>query len=435
MTTVTATQSSRSALIPMIVIGTLFFIFGFITWLNSSLIPFLQIICDLNEIEALFVAFCFYIAYVVMALPMSWILDKTGYQWGMVIGLGLIALGLLLFVPAAKTHYFSIFLLAQFVVGSGLTILQTASNPYIVRIGPHESAAARIAVMGLLNKAAGVLAPILFTYLVLSDFPDVSKASADAMGATERATLVASMAAKVIAPYVGMAIAMVMLAIGLSRVSLPPIREENTAETEVRGSVLAYPQLVLGAVALFFYVGVEVIAGDTIGLYGSSLGLSNVTSLGAYTMMFMVFGYLGGLLLIPRVLSQSQALSGSALLGILLTGTLLFSSDSSTAIADVLWGWMNIPVVPNTVTLIAMLGLANALCWPAIWPLALADLGKFTARGSAILIMGIAGGAVLPMVYGTLADISTLKSAYALLLVGYGIIGWYGLIGYKKRSW
>ncbi|WP_218311816.1 sugar MFS transporter [Alteromonas antoniana] len=436
MTTLAQSDTARqSALIPMITIGILFFIFGFITWLNSSLIPFLQIICDLNEIEALFVAFCFYIAYVVMALPMSWILDRTGYQRGMVIGLGLIALGLVMFVPAAKTHYFSIFLLAQFVMGSGLTILQTASNPYIVRIGPHESAAARIAVMGLLNKAAGVLAPILFTFLVLADFPDVSKASVDAMAASDRAVLVAEMANKVITPYIGMAIAMVVLALGLSRVNLPPIREEAPSDAPSHESILRYPQLILGAMALFFYVGVEVIAGDTIGLYGSSLGLSNVTSLGAYTMMFMVLGYLAGLVLIPRFVSQSQALTGSAVLGLIVSVLLLLSSDSSTAIATALWGWMGVPVVPDSVALIALLGLANALCWPAIWPLALADLGKLTARGSAILIMGIAGGAVLPLAYGALADITSLRSAYVILLVGYGLIGWYGLVGYKKRSW
>lgn len=436
MTTLTSTQArEQSALIPMITIGILFFIFGFVTWLNGALIPFLQIICDLNEIQALFVAFCFYIAYVVMALPMSWILDKTGYKKGMVIGLSLVALGLLLFVPAAKTHYFAIFLLAQFVVGSGLTILQTASNPYIVRIGPHESAAARIAVMGLLNKAAGVLAPILFTILVLSDFANVSKASIDAMGEAERATQVAQMAAKVIPPYIGMAIALLVLAVALFKVHLPEIKEESTDDVPGHDSVLRYPQLVLGAVALFFYVGVEVIAGDTIGLYGSKLGLANVTSLTAYTMTAMVIGYASGLILIPRYLSQAKALSISAGLGLLFTLVLLMSSDSSYVIASILWGWSGIPVVPDSVALIALLGLSNAMCWPAIWPLALADLGKFTARGSAILIMGIAGGAVLPLVYGGLSDVATPKSAYAIMLVGYSIIGWYAVSGHKKRSW
>ncbi|MDN7125649.1 glucose/galactose MFS transporter [Pseudidiomarina sp. 1APP75-32.1] len=422
-------------LIPMTTIGILFFIFGFVTWLNGALIPFLQIISDLSEFQALLVAFCFYIAYVVMALPMSWILDHTGYKNGMVLGLALVGVGLFLFVPAAKTHYFSIFLFAQFVVGSGLTLLQTASNPYIVRIGPHESAAARIAIMGILNKLAGVFAPLFFTWLVLADFPNVSAASIAELSASERAAQVSAMAANIIPPYVGMGIAMFVLALGLFGIKLPHIREEAPSGADVHTSVLRYPQLVLGAMALFFYVGVEVIAGDTIGMYGSRLGLANYSSLTSYVMAAMVIGYVLGLLLIPRLLSQQQALTASAALGLLFSGALLMSSDTSTAIASLLWGWSSVPVVPNSVALLALLGLANAMVWPAIWPLALADLGKFTARGSAILIMGIAGGAVLPLVYGGLADAFSAKHAYLLLPVGYAVIGWYGLVGHKKRSW
>ncbi|MGQ4276852.1 sugar MFS transporter [Pseudidiomarina sp. E22-M8] len=421
--------------IPMITIGVLFFIFGFVTWLNGALIPFLQIISDLNEFQALLVAFCFYIAYVVMALPMSWILDRTGYKNGMVLGLALVGVGLFLFVPAAQTHYFSIFLFAQFVVGSGLTLLQTASNPYIVRIGPHESAAARIAIMGILNKLAGVFAPLFFTWLVLADFPNVSAASIAELTATERAAQVSAMAANIIPPYIGMGVAMFVLALGLFWIKLPHIREEAPSGADVHTSVLRYPQLVLGAVALFFYVGVEVIAGDTIGMYGSRLGLANYSSLTSYVMAAMVVGYVLGLLLIPRLLSQQAALTGSAVLGLIFSGALLLSSDTSTAIATALWGWSSVPVVPNSVALLALLGLANAMVWPAIWPLALADLGKFTARGSAILIMGIAGGAVLPLIYGGLADAFSAKHAYALLPIGYAVIGWYGLVGHKKRSW
>ncbi|RUO63087.1 sugar MFS transporter [Pseudidiomarina insulisalsae] len=421
--------------IPMLVIGLLFFIFGFVTWLNGALIPFLQTISDLNEFQALLIAFCFYIAYVVMALPMSWVLDRTGYKNGMVLGLALIGCGLLLFVPAAQTHLFGIFLLAQFVVGSGLTILQTASNPYIVRIGPHDSAAARIAIMGILNKAAGVIAPLFFTWLVLADFPNVSAASMAELSAVERAAQVNAMAAKIIPPYVGMAIAMFVLAGAFYLVRLPKIKEEPPSGAAVHESVLKYPQLVLGAIALFFYVGVEVIAGDTIGMYGSKLGLANYSSLTSYVMTAMVVGYVLGLILIPRWLSQQGALTGSALLGVIFTGLLLVSSDTSTTIASVLWGWSGAPLVPDSVAFLALLGFANAMVWPAIWPLALADLGKFTARGSAILIMGIAGGAILPLVYGALADAFSSKSAYAFLLVGYVIIGWYGLQGHKKRSW
>ena len=418
---------------PMLTLGVLFFIFGFITWLNGALIPFLQIISDLSEFQALLIAFSFYIAYVVMALPMSWLLDKTGYQQGIVIGLGLIAVGLLLFVPAAQTQWFAIFLTAQFVVGSGLTILQTASNPYITRLGPEQSAAARVAVMGILNKCAGVLAPLFFTWLVLADLPQISQSMLASLPAPERAEQVELMASQLITPYVGMALFLMVVAALFATIKLPPVEEQ--APSHNAQSIWQFPQLILGAVALFFYVGVEVIAGDTIGMYGAQLGLSNYSVLTSYVMVAMVLGYLLGLLLIPRWLSQVAALRWSAALGLLLTTLLLFSSASDHSVAELMWGWSGIPTTPNSITFLALLGFANAMVWPTIWPLALAGLGSFTARGSAILIMGIAGGALLPLLYGWLAQQSSMQSAYALLLVGYAVIGSYAWRGYNRRHW
>jgi MFS transporter, FHS family, L-fucose permease len=419
--------------LPMVTLGVLFFIFGFVTWLNGALIPFLQIISDLSEFQALLIAFSFYIAYVVMALPMSWLLDKSGYQKGMVIGLALIAMGLLLFVPAAQTQWFGIFLTAQFVVGSGLTILQTASNPYITRLGPEQSAAARIAVMGILNKCAGVLAPLFFTWLVLADLPQISQSMLASLPALERAQQVEQMANQLIAPYIGMALFLLLVAAVFAAIKLPPIEEQAPAHDAQ--SIWQFPQLVLGAIALFFYVGVEVIAGDTIGMYGAQLGLSHYSVLTSYVMVAMVLGYLLGLLLIPRWLSQVAALRWSAALGLLLTTLLLVSSATDHWIAELAWGWSGIPTTPNSVTFLALLGFANAMVWPTIWPLALAGLGSFTARGSAILIMGIAGGALLPLLYGWLAQQSSMQNAYALLLIGYAVIGSYAWRGYRLRHW
>lgn len=419
--------------LPMVTLGVLFFIFGFVTWLNGALIPFLQIISDLSEFQALLIAFSFYIAYVVMALPMSWLLDKSGYQKGMVIGLALIAMGLLLFVPAAQTQWFGIFLTAQFVVGSGLTILQTASNPYITRLGPEQSAAARIAVMGILNKCAGVLAPLFFTWLVLADLPQISQSMLASLPALERAQQVEQMANQLIAPYIGMALFLLLVAAVFAAIKLPPIEEQAPAHDAQ--SIWQFPQLVLGAIALFFYVGVEVIAGDTIGMYGAQLGLSHYSVLTSYVMVAMVLGYLLGLLLIPRWLSQVAALRWSAALGLLLTTLLLVSSATDHWVAELAWGWSGIPTTPNSVTFLALLGFANAMVWPTIWPLALAGLGSFTARGSAILIMGIAGGALLPLLYGWLAQQSSMQNAYALLLIGYAVIGSYAWRGYRLRHW
>lgn len=437
MTTQTLSRTSMQSLMPILTIGLLFFIFGFVTWLNGALIPFLQMVCELSEMEALFIAFCFYVAYVVMALPMAKILEVTGYKKGMSLGLAMIAIGCLLFVPAALSKTFAVFLIAQFVVGSGLTILQTASNPFIVHLGSQDSAAARIAFMGLLNKFAGVLAPLLFTALVLGNFSDVSQVSLAQLPKAERAAQLNEMSSQLIQPYIGMAIALGILALGLMRVNLPNIQFENNDSndsTQVSG-VLQFPHLVLGAITLFCYVGVEVIAGDTIGLYGSSLGVANATSLTSFTMTAMVIGYFLGLFCIPRLISQSNAMLLSGVLGLVFTVGIMLGSDQSHSISSVLWGWTGIQTLPDTVALIALLGLANAMVWPTVWPLALADLGKFTPKGSAILIMGIAGGAILPLVYGGLSDTLDAQSAYAVMLPCYAFICYYALVGHKKRAW
>ncbi|MBU2979927.1 sugar MFS transporter [Alteromonas sp. C1M14] len=440
MTTNPQQQPASSPLLPMVIIGTLFFVFGFITWLNGALIPFLQIVCQLSSTEALLIAFSFYIAYVVMALPMSYVLNKIGYRNAMSLGLALIAGGCLLFVPAAEAQTFLLFITAQFVVGSGLTILQTASNPYLVKIGPPESAAVRISIMGLLNKGAGWLAPMVFTVLVLGEFSGVTAQSVAALPDAERQIQIQSLADSLVMPYISMAIALIVLAVALRKSSLPELNLENEDDalqstTQPTGSILQFPQLVLGVIALFFYVGVEVIAGDTIGLAGSELGVPGALGLTSYTMAFMVIGYLLGLVLIPRILTQHQLLMLSACMGIVLTLCIPFANADSHAISSLLWGWTGMATLPNPITCIALLGLANAIVWPAIWPLALEGLGQFTARGSALLIMGIAGGAILPMVFGLISDRVGVMNAYWMTIPCYGFILFYAAKGCRIKRW
>ncbi|MBU2919279.1 sugar MFS transporter [Psychrosphaera sp. F3M07] len=420
----------------MVIIGVLFFIFGFVTWLNGSLIPFLKIICELNEFQALLVTFAFYIAYTVMALPMSLLLDKTGYKNGMAIGLAVMVVGSLLFIPAAQTGNYIVFLAALFVLGSGLTILQTASNPYVVKIGPESSAAMRISIMGLINKAAGVLAPAMFTALVLSGMGDYSESYIAGLDDVARQAKIDELSNALIMPYIAMALVLSALVVFIKFSNLPELELEDEESTDDGRSIMSFPQVVLGAIAIFFYVGIEVIAGDTIGLYGQSLEVANFAGLTSYTMVFMVIGYVIGVTCIPKYISQQQALLGSAIAGILCVIGVLTSSTESTAIADVLWGWTGIAVIPNTVTFVALLGLAHALVWPAVWPLALMGLGKHTAQGSALLIMGIAGGAILPLVFGQIAHVTNDTSlGYIVGFLCYGYILYYGLVGHKKRTW
>ena len=409
----------------MIIIGILFFIFGFVTWLNGSLIPFLKVILDLSDFQALFVTFAFYIAYTVMALPMASILDKTGYKNGMSLGLLIMSVGSLLFIPAALNAQYALFLIALFTLGTGLTLLQTASNPYIILLGPIQSAAMRISIMGLINKSAGVLAPLVFTALIFSGIGSVETLSE---------TDIATLANKLITPYLIMAVALFILAIFVKLSSLKEIEFEGDEYDDT--SIFSFTRVVLGAVALFFYVGIEVIAGDTIGLYAQGLGVDDATALTSYTMVFMVISYLIGVFFIPKYLSQEKALVGSALLGIALLLGVAFSSTTSHGISEVLWGWSGIMTLPNSVTFVALLGLANALVWPTIWPLALQDLGRHTAKGSALLIMAIAGGALLPLAFGKLSELSgDMQSTYLYGIVCYLIILFYALKGHKMNAW
>jgi len=418
-------MENKSNFMPMFIIGSLFFIFGFVTWLNGSLIPFLKVICELSDFEALGVTFAFYIAYTVMAFPMAYLLEKIGYKDGMSLGLLIMALGSLLFIPAAFSGEFTLFLLALFTLGSGLTLLQTASNPYIVLLGPIESAARRISIMGLINKSAGVLAPIVFTTFVLSDIGDVSD-----FNVASREVL----AMKLINPYIIMASLLAGLVLLIKYSSLEEL--EFIEDPYDDDSIFSFPRVVLGAIALFFYVGVEVIAGDTIGLYAQNIGLSNVTALTSYTMVFMVLSYLIGVFFIPKYLSQEKALVGSAILGILFLLGVVFGSTTESSISELLWGWSGIMTLPNSITFVALLGFANALVWPTIWPLALEDLGKHTAKASALLIMAIAGGALLPLIFGKIAEISgDMQGSYIYATISYVIILFYALKGHKMRSW
>jgi len=429
---------TTSTFIPMVIIGTLFFVFGFVTWLNGSLIPFLKIVCDLNEFQAMLVTFAFYIAYTFMALPASFVLRKIGFKTGMVVGLGVMALGALLFIPAAKSSTYFLFLTALFVLGAGLTLLQTASNPYIVCIGPRESAAMRISIMGLINKSAGVLVPLLFTAWILTGMDQFTNEALSVLDATARAERLSELSSRLVTPYVIMAVVLIAL---MAFVHFSPLAELNLSDDEdqsidKKSGILQFPQLILGTIALFLYVGVEVIAGDTIGLYGRHLGVEHFGSLTSYTMGFMVLGYVVGVTCIPKYLSQSNALVLSAVSGFIFVAGVIFSSPADSNISQMLLGWIGIPAIPNSVLFLALLGFANALVWPAIWPLALQGLGKYTSTGSALLIMAIAGGALLPLVYGQIAhSTGNSQTAYWVMLPCYAFILFYAVKGHKIKSW
>ncbi|WP_409151389.1 sugar MFS transporter [Sphingobacterium sp. BS-2] len=417
-------QNNQSTVGPMIIISSLFFIFGFVTWLNSLLIPYLRIACELSEVQSYFVTFAFYIAYLVMAPVSTWVLNKFGFKNGMAVALGIMAFGALLFIPAAYTRTYLLFLSGLFVMGGGLAILQTASNPYITIIGPVETAAKRISILGICNKLAGAIATTLFSYLLKVDEVDKLQNEILSLSPAEKSTALDNMALEVVNPYIGIIVVLLILAFWISKTHLPEVKgdEEEDAQhhnlTESKQSIFDFPHVLLGFVALFAYVGVEVLAGDTIIAYGKYLGIPLATAsfFPWITMLSMVAGYIIGIIAIPKYLNQETALKLCAILGIIMTIGIVFT-DGILSLA-----------------LVGLLGFANSLVWPAIWPLALKGVGKFTSAASGILVMGIAGGAVIPLLYGQLAHVTNSHQAYWIALPCYLYILYYAVSGHKVRK-
>lgn len=415
-------DQKKQYVLSMTIIGALFFVFGFVTWVNGTLIPYLKIACELEtELQSYLVATAFFIAYTVMALPSSVVLRATGYKKGMALGLLVMAVGALVFVPAANARSYNMFLFGLFIIGTGLALLQTASNPYVSIIGPIESAATRISIMGICNKVAGILAGLIFGYIALKD-ADALEASLATMDSASRAATLDELAGRVVVPYIIIAGVLVLLAIAVVLSSLPDINDEGDEAGAVSGgeqkkSIFNFPHLFIGVIALFLYVGVEVMAGDTIISYGKSLGIE--LSIARYftqaTLACMLIGYVIGIFTIPKYISQQAALSICAILGVIFT-LLALVTDRYASVA-----------------FIALLGLANSLMWPAIFPLAISGLGRFTKIGSALLIMAIAGGALLPLAYGWLLDQPGWNSqrAYAMMIPCYLFILYFATKGYK----
>jgi len=396
----------------LIIIGLLFFVFGFVTWVNGTLIAFFKNAFGLDNSSSYLVTFAFFISYTVMAIPSSSVLKVVGFKKGMSLGLFIMAIGTILFVPAAKMESYPLFLGGLFTIGIGLTLLQTASNPYLTILGPRESAAQRISLMGIANKTAGIISQKVFGGLLLAG-------SSVAVGTVSTAEQLD----KVILPYMILTGVLVVLAVViLFSKGLPEVSEEQEGISEgasSKSSIFAFPNLVLGLLALFAYVGLEVISGDTIISYGISLGFpeSEAKDFGTYTLWFMMLGYVAGIFLIPKYVSQQNWLKYSSIFGLIITAVALFTTGFTSVFC------------------IALLGLANAIMWPAIWPLALDGLGKFTKLGSALLIMMIAGGALLPLVYGKLSDLYSTQLGYWLLVPLYLFLWYYATLGHKKKNW
>ncbi len=421
MSAVPAASARPNVATSIAIVGVLFFLIGFFTWLNGPLITFVKLAFELSEVGAFLVLMVFYLSYFFLALPASWILRRTGMKKGLSLSLLVMAGGAALFGEFATQRWYPGALGGLFVIGSGLALLQTAINPYISILGPIETAARRIALMGICNKIAGMLAPVLIGTVVLHGIGDLSATVAAADEAT-KTQLLNEFAAKIHAPYLAMAGLLVLLAVAVLFSPLPEIKSSEANATPVaagaaeRRSIFQFPHLWLGVLCLFVYVGVEVMAGDAIGTYGHGFGLplDQTKMFTSLTLGAMLAGYVVGLLAIPGLVSQSRYLTISAVLGVVFC----------------LGAWATHGYV--SVAFVALLGFANAMMWPAIFPLAIRGLGRFTETGSALLVMGIAGGAIIPQLFAVLKQHIDFQLVFVLLMVPcYLYILFYSVIGHR----
>jgi MFS transporter, FHS family, L-fucose permease len=414
------TNNRNSSSSSIFLVGSLFFIFGFITWLNGTLIPFLKTTCQLNNREAALVTFAFFISYFVMAIPSSAILKKTGFKKGMSLGLVIMAVGCLTFIPAAMQRNYSFFLTGLFIQGLGLSILQTASNPYVTIIGPIESAAKRISLMGICNKAAGFLSPIILGSILLHNLDNLKAELEKNASAANTETILTELSNRIINPYIILTIVLLIVAFLIRISPLPDVKDEDnpdeTVGAEGQRSLGSHTYLFLGAFAIFTYVGVEVLAGDWIINYGSYLGvpIEYAKYLTSLTLAFMVAGYFLGVFLTPKIMSQEKLLRICLVLSLVFVSGVLLTSGKTS------------------VLLLSLLGFTHAIMWPAIWPMSIKDLGRHTKTGSALLIMGIAGGAVIPYIYGYLADVSgNLQQSFWIMIPCYLYMLFFATVGHK----
>ena len=425
--------SKRQTFISILIIGLLFFIFGFVSWLNAILIPYFKIACELTNFESYLVTFAFYISYFIMSVPSAFLLKKVGFKKGMMIGFWTMAVGAFIFVPAALTRTYEIFLLALFTIGAGLAVLQTAANPYITILGPKESAAQRISIMGICNKGAGIIAPLIFAAVVLKATDTTLFKELSTMNEAARNAALDELIRRVIIPYACAGTVLFILGLIVRNSPLPEIDTEHespevaTANMDKK-SIFQFPHLMLGALAIFLHVGTQVIAIDTVIGYANSMHISLLEAkvFPSYTLFATICGYILGIICIPKFIKQVNALRICTLLGTVLTLLIIYTRGQIiflNHIADI------------SIWFVVLLGLANSLVWPGIWPLALDGLGRFTKLGASIMIMGLCGNAILPLFYGYFADLYDLRLAYWVLFPCYLYLVFYAFYGHRIRRW
>ncbi|MGQ1889295.1 glucose/galactose MFS transporter [Thermophagus sp. OGC60D27] len=394
----------RHLMVALVILGAMFFAIGFALGINSYLIPLLKSRLSISSAESYLVLAATFSAFLIFGYPASFVIAKIGYKRTMGLSFLLFALGFYLYIPSGKMESLPLFLVASFISGMGNTFLQASVNPYVTILGPIESAARRMSIMGIMNKLAWPVAPF-FLALVIGksvetvSFPDTTL------------------------PFIIIIGLFVLLGVVSLISPLPEVKAVGEDEANVedcpyaakKTSIWQFPHLLLGILALFLYVGVETIALGTMVDYAESLNLVNPEFYAWISPVGMIIGYLVGIVFIPKYLSQSTALVASAIVAI--GGSLL------------------VVVTPPEISIfcVGIIALGCALMWPAIWPLAMTDLGKFTKQGGSLMVVAIVGGALFPIVYGFIKDLAGAQNAYWIAVPIFGYILYYALKGHKIR--
>lgn len=431
----------RTFIVSMIILAVMYFVFGLVSWVNSILIPYFRISLELtSQLQSYLVTFAFYIAYFVMAIPSGILLNRVGYKRGIMYGFMFMALGALIFVPAALIRQYWLFLIGLYSIGTGLAILQTAANPYVTIIGPIDRAAQRMSIMGIFNKSAGILAPLIFAAVVLkaSDQTTFSLLESGVLTGLEKEAVLNELIRRVILPYSILAVLLLIVGITIRYSVLPEVEPEEDEETEAevtslesshkKKRLIDYPYLIFGAIAIFLHVGSQVIAVDTIINYAGSMGINLLEAkiFPSYTLICTIICYMLGIVLIPRVVSQRTALQICTVLGLMLSLGVVLTDAPVTLFGH------NANI---SIWFLASVGFPNALIYAGIWPLSIHHLGKLTKTGSSLLIMGLCGNAVLPLIYGALADRYGLRAGYWVLIPCFLYLVWFAFHGHTILHW
>lgn len=401
----TVTDNKKSYFFPLVIVGTMFFAIGFALGINSYLIPLLNKALNISSGQSYLVLAATFSAFLIFGYPASLVIGKIGYKRTMALSFLMFALGFYLYIPSAKMESLSLFLFASFISGMGNAFLQAAVNPYITILGPIESAAKRMSIMGICNKLAWPIAPLFLSFVISKDVTEVQLTDINL-------------------PFMIIIGVFILLGILALLSPLPEVKavgeDEDSAEdcpyAANKTSIWQFPHLILGMITLFIYVGVETISLGTLVDYANSLELPNPDLYAWIAPVGMVIGYLFGAIFIPKYISQAKALLVFSLIAIV--------------------GSLMVVLVPPAMSIyfISFMALGCSLMWPAIWPLAMADLGKFTKAGSSLLVVAIVGGALIPTIYGFLKDAVGAQDAYWITVPGFLFILYYALLGHKIRK-